>query len=278
MLERVGHLWEEGRISLVELYGAGRAAEVATELLEPLPRTRQAGDARVAIAVLEDQHVLGKRLVAAHLRAGGVALLDLGVGLSAPVLVAQALEARVDVLLVSTLMLRGALKVHDVVRRLRDAGSAMRVVVGGAPFRLDPELYLEVGADACGRSAGDALALVHRLGHLLQHGERHLHRDLPVVLGEHEAPAASRGAHRQAHPTVALRGRPVAHGDAVQPAQDGRLAPAGRLEGGQRLAAAGHDAGRARREQVRRRPDGRGRGQRQDQRRDPRREGVVMGD
>lgn len=163
-LERVGHLWEEGRISLVELYGAGRAAEVATELLEPLPRVRPAGEARVAIAVLEDQHVLGKRLVAAHLRAGGVDLLDLGVGLTAPVLVAQALEARVDVLLVSTLMLRGALKVHDVVRRLRDAGSAMRVVVGGAPFRLDPELYLEVGADACGRSAGDALALVHRLG------------------------------------------------------------------------------------------------------------------
>jgi methanogenic corrinoid protein MtbC1 len=66
------------------------------------------------------------------------------------------------VLLVSTLMLRAALQVRHLVRLLQSAGSPVRVVVGGAPFRLDPGLWKEVGADAMGFTASDALPLLER--------------------------------------------------------------------------------------------------------------------
>jgi methanogenic corrinoid protein MtbC1 len=36
----------------------------------------------------------------------------------------------------------------------------VRIAVGGAPFLLDPELWCEVGADAGGRSAADAVTIL----------------------------------------------------------------------------------------------------------------------
>ena len=84
--------------------------------------------------------------------------------MSAADLAARALAARVDVLMVSTLMLRGALAVAELVRLLRAAGSGVRVVVGGAPFRMDPELWRGVGADACGATAAEAPALARAGG------------------------------------------------------------------------------------------------------------------
>jgi len=46
---------------------------------------------------------------------------------------------------------------------LKARGANIKVVVGGAPFLFDEELWREVGADAMGRSASDAVAIVERL-------------------------------------------------------------------------------------------------------------------
>lgn len=162
-LERVGRGWEAGRVSLSQVYMAGRLAEELMLELLPPGAGAQAGRARLGVAVLEDRHVLGKRLVVAALRAGGHEPVDLGSGLGVAELAARAAEERLDVLLVSTLMLRAALRVRELVATLRARGSQARVLVGGAPFRFDPCLWREVGADACGERASDAPRLVARL-------------------------------------------------------------------------------------------------------------------
>lgn len=53
-------------------------------------------------------------------------------------------------LMLSVLMLRSALDVSRVRAGLRAGGRGVVLVVGGAPFRLDPGLAAEVG----GRSRG----------------------------------------------------------------------------------------------------------------------------
>lgn len=162
-LERVGRGWEAGRVSLSQVYMAGRLAEeVMLELLPP-GAALKAGGPRLGVAVLEDRHVLGKRLVVAALRAGGHEPIDLGSGLGVAELAARTVEERLDVLLVSTLMLRAALRVRDLVAALRARGARARVLVGGAPFRFDPGLWREVGADACGERASEAPRLVAQL-------------------------------------------------------------------------------------------------------------------
>lgn len=157
-LDRVGGAFEAGTASLSQVYMAGRIVEdLAARLLPP---ERAAKGPRVAVAVLEDRHVLGKRMVLAHLRAAGADVRDLGEGLSAAELATRVAGEGAAVVMISTLMLRSALAVADVIAGLRATGSRARVVVGGAPFRLDPGLWRHVGADACGRSAADAPHLI----------------------------------------------------------------------------------------------------------------------
>lgn len=161
-LESIGADWDRGRVALAQVYMAGVICEELLDGLRAPTVEPRPGDPRIAIAVLEDRHMLGKRLVSAVLRASGYRVADLG-RQEAAGLVERCRAERPDVLLISTLMLPSALRVRDVVAGLRELPDRPRVIVGGAPFRLDPDLAAEVGADGSGRTASDALELVRRL-------------------------------------------------------------------------------------------------------------------
>jgi methanogenic corrinoid protein MtbC1 len=138
---------------------SGRICEaLMDELLPPggAPRREQPV---MAIAALEDYHLLGKRLVRSVLRAGGFDLKDYG-RVTVNEAAARAGDDRVRLLLISTLMLPSALQVGQLVRRLKAARCDVKLIVGGAPFLFDAELWREVGADAMGPSASDALGVV----------------------------------------------------------------------------------------------------------------------
>lgn len=164
-LERIGCVWEEGGCALAQIYMSARICEDLVEaLLGPDEATQFAapGHVRLGLAVLEDYHLLGKQIVRTVLRASGWPVSDYG-RQTVDELVARAQRDRVDILLISTLMLPSALRVREVVARLREASPKTRVVVGGAPFRFDPELWREVGADAMGMNAADVIAIIRRL-------------------------------------------------------------------------------------------------------------------
>ena len=159
-LEHIGLAWEVGEISLATLYLSGVLAEEVVSDVLPHSRPAVDGSPQIAIVVLEDHHVLGKRLVLSALRGAGYAVEDYGHGLSAKDVLARCRAERPRVLLVSTLMLPAALKVGALAAGLADQDPRPALFVGGAPFRLDPELSGEVGADAAGHNSADALRLV----------------------------------------------------------------------------------------------------------------------
>ena len=161
-LQRIGEAWEAGDLALAQLYLAGRIAEEVVTAALPATRPFFAGAPPIAIAVLEDHHVLGKRLVLSALRAAGYGVTDYGRGVGVDDLVSRCVVDRPRILLVSTLMLPSALRVRDLAAGLATLDGRPTLLVGGAPFRLDPELWREVGADAGGRNSADAIALVRR--------------------------------------------------------------------------------------------------------------------
>jgi methanogenic corrinoid protein MtbC1 len=164
-LERIGHIWENDGCALSQIYMSGRICEELVDtLLGPVQEIPLAtpGNVRLALTVLEDYHLLGKQIVRTVLRAAGWPVLDYG-RQTVDELVAQVQQDGVDILLISTLMLPAALRVRDVVAQLREVSPRTRIVVGGAPFRFDPDLWQEVGADAMGMNAVDVIAIVHRL-------------------------------------------------------------------------------------------------------------------
>jgi methanogenic corrinoid protein MtbC1 len=160
--DAIGNGWERGDIALSQVYMSARICEELVSAVPELSLPFRPDRPRIAVAALEDYHLLGKRLVLSMLRASGFAPADYGV-LDAPALAARAHADNIDALLVSVLMLRSALHVRDLKTQLVALGSKTRVYVGGAPFRFDPNLWREVGADGWGRTASDAVNLVAQL-------------------------------------------------------------------------------------------------------------------
>jgi methanogenic corrinoid protein MtbC1 len=156
VLERIGAGWERGENALAQVYMAGVICEELVDALLPPRDHRRKDSPRVALAVLDDFHLLGKRLVYSVLRAAGYEVLDLG-RVTPEELLARVREGGIDVVLPSVLMLPSALRVREVADGLPPG---VRLGVGGAPFRLDPKLGHEVGAHAVGATASDALAIL----------------------------------------------------------------------------------------------------------------------
>jgi methanogenic corrinoid protein MtbC1 len=161
-LEGIGAGWQRGDIALSQVYMSGRICEELMDELLPPGDTRRHSQPVMAIATLEDYHLLGKRLVYSVLRAGGFAVQDYG-RLTVDEALARVAADRVRLLLVSTLMLPSALQVRELVRRLKATGRDVKVIVGGAPFLFDDQLWQEVQADAMGRSASEAVPLVEAI-------------------------------------------------------------------------------------------------------------------
>jgi methanogenic corrinoid protein MtbC1 len=162
-LERIGAGWERGTVALSQVYMGGRICEDLIERRLPPGDPQRASQPRLGLAVLADHHVLGMRIVRATLRAAGYEATDYGHGIGARELAERALGDRIEVLLVSTLMLPSALQVKELSTLLRAGDSLAKLVVGGAPFLFDERLWREVGADAMGRCATDAPRIVEEL-------------------------------------------------------------------------------------------------------------------
>lgn len=162
-LEEVGRAWENGDLALSQVYMSSRIAEDLVDKLFPAIETLAPATPIVALCVLEDYHMLGKRMVQSALRASGMAAHDYG-RVTVEEAVERVREDGVRILMVSTLMLRSALRVKALKESLDAEGLDVQLIVGGAPFRFDPELWQEVGADAMGGTATDAVKLVEKAG------------------------------------------------------------------------------------------------------------------
>jgi len=163
VLERIGDGWEDGEVSLSQVYMSGIICEELIEQYIPKYLVSYKDKPKMAIAVLQDHHALGKRIVYSVLRAGGYNLMDFGQGLSVEDLVEKTVAEEIEILLISTLMLPSALKVKKVVEGLREKGSSANIIVGGAPFRLDEHLWQKVKADADGRNGTEVIKIIGTL-------------------------------------------------------------------------------------------------------------------
>lgn len=160
-LEQIGLAWETGNVALSQVYMSGRFCEELVERVLPPSDPDRKHQPRSAIVVLSDYHMLGKRIVYSVMRASGFELFDYG-RMDVDELVERALADKVRVLMISVLILPSALNVREVCARLKAADAGIKVIVGGAPFHFDAQLWQEVGADAMGHSAADAVSIVGR--------------------------------------------------------------------------------------------------------------------
>jgi methylmalonyl-CoA mutase cobalamin-binding domain/chain len=167
VLEKIGLGWENGEYSLSQVYMSGRICEEMVDLILPPSDPSRIMQPKMAIVTFEDYHILGKRIVYSALRASGFEISNFG-QMQSDELVERTTQEKVKILLISTLMLPSALHIKQLITRLKEKGNQIKVIVGGAPFNFDSQLWHEVGADGYGASAPEAVKTVRRmLGELL---------------------------------------------------------------------------------------------------------------
>lgn len=142
------------------------AAEVTEEMINKLKKPPEI-IGRVVIGTAQgDLHTLGKRIVIGSLKARLIDVIDLGVNVPPEWFVDEAVNHEAQVIGISAMMVhtaRGENGCKAVRRILKERGleNKIKIVVGGAPYRFDPELYRRVGADAWaddGITAGKVIA------------------------------------------------------------------------------------------------------------------------
>lgn len=161
-LESIGDGWEQGKVALSQVYMAARICEEIIEATLPGTGPNVTCQPLMAIALLEDYHALGKFIVSSSLKASGFDVVDYG-RIEATELVDRVIEDNIQILLISTLMLPAAIRVQAVRDGLLQKNAKVKIIVGGAPFRFDDQLWQEVGADAMGKNSADAITIVQKM-------------------------------------------------------------------------------------------------------------------
>jgi len=159
VLADIGEKWRKGELALSQIY---LSAKVTDDILSEMLNTSSSDlrqDQGIATVCLEDYHLLGIHVVKMVLRSGGYEVLDYG-RMELNDLVERVCSDNVRYLLVSTLMLRSALRVQQLREMLEARGCYVCIIVGGAPFRFDASLCSRVRADFTSTTASEALKYI----------------------------------------------------------------------------------------------------------------------
>jgi methanogenic corrinoid protein MtbC1 len=153
--------------NLAQHFMTSQIAMEATEEMLGRFRTKPAVVGRAVIGTAQgDLHSLGKRIVMGCLRSFMVEAADLGVNVAPERFVEEAVALDARVIGISAMMVHtargenGCLKVRQILRE-RGLEDRIKIVVGGAPYRYDSDLYKIVQADAWaedGVTAGKIIA------------------------------------------------------------------------------------------------------------------------
>jgi len=171
-LYEVGRLWEAGAIRVAEEHRASAIARQTCDALYHLLMPFKLGKGRAVIACsVNEAHDLGGRILADLLAGDGWDVDFLGADSSEEDLLRLLRSCRPHVLGLSLAMPFNLLQARRLIERARGEPGfrGSRVIVGGAVFRSDPDLWRALGADGHAASAGEALRLLDGWWGEMQH-------------------------------------------------------------------------------------------------------------
>jgi len=166
-LLNVGNKWAKGEAFITEVMLSANAFKAGLDILEP--KLTQKGKhletiGTVVIGTVQgDIHDIGKSIVAAMLKATGFEVQDLGVDVPSEKFIEAVQKHQPHILGMSALLTTSMLEQKKVIDALREAGlrDRVKVILGGAP--VSKAWAEEVGADAYGEDAFEAVTKVKQL-------------------------------------------------------------------------------------------------------------------
>lgn len=179
VLERIGRMWQDvGEFSLAQAYVAAKVAEDALAKMlsdrDSIAKEMVSKGPLVIGNVEDDYHPMGKKMVVAFLRISGWETYDLGIDVLPEEFVDKALDVGARVIGASAMMYTTAMNIQKLREEIDKRGLTrhLKLAVGGAVFKLRPDLVEEVGADGTAENAINAATLMAELWNIsLRNGE-----------------------------------------------------------------------------------------------------------
>ncbi len=179
-MQEIGRLYEEGEYFIAELMEAAEIFKEAMKRLKPLLQEearRRGGGSKLRIVigtVKGDIHDIGKSLVATMLEAAGYEVIDLGVDVPPEKFVEAVKKYKPRVLAMSALLTSTAKRMREVIDLLEKEGlrDKVYIIVGGAA--VTPGFAEEIGADAYGGTAVDAVNIVKNISRRGKQGNQEI--------------------------------------------------------------------------------------------------------
>lgn len=161
----IGRLWQMNQISVAQEHYCTAATQLIMSQLYPyIFATERIGRQLVATCVGGELHEIGIRMVADFFEMEGWDTYYLGANTPTESIVRTVAERDADVLGVSATMTFHVSAVAALIANVRasEAGKAVKILVGGYPFNVAPNLWRQVGADGCAHDAQEAIGLANR--------------------------------------------------------------------------------------------------------------------
>jgi len=162
----IGRLWQTNRISVAQEHLCTAATQLIMSQLYPqIFAAEPVHGALVATCVAGDLHEIGLRMVADFLQMDGWDTHYLGANVPTTDVVRTLADTGATRMAISATMTFHLGEVESLIAEVRKLplGDEIRIMVGGYPFLLDPQLWKKVGADGCGRNAQESVNLVRHL-------------------------------------------------------------------------------------------------------------------
>jgi corrinoid protein of di/trimethylamine methyltransferase len=161
----VGDKYESKEYFLPEVLLSADAMYAGLNVLLPLiPKSETKAKGTVVLGVVEgDVHDIGKNIVKAMLMAAGYEVVDLGRDVPSKDFVQSAEKEKAHVIAMSTLMTPTLLSMKEVEDKLKDVGlkDKVKTIIGGGT--VTEEWRREIGSDAYGKDAMEAIDKVKML-------------------------------------------------------------------------------------------------------------------
>jgi corrinoid protein of di/trimethylamine methyltransferase len=166
-INKIGDDFAEEIVFLPELIMAADVMKAGMKILDE--KIKAGGNERKSLGkivlgtIKGDIHDIGKSVVGAVLQANGFDVVDLGIDVDEDTYIQAVIENNADCLGMSTLLTLPLLKMGEVIEKMKEKGlrRTVKVIVGGCP--VTQEFADEIGADAVGFDAKDAVKKVKRL-------------------------------------------------------------------------------------------------------------------
>lgn len=156
----IGRLWQVNQITVAQEHYCTAATQVVMSQLYPLVfATPRIGRTLVATCVAGDLHEIGARMIADFLEMEGWDTFYLGANAPTADVVSTVRDRRADLLAISATMTAYVGEVRALIAAVRSdvATAGVKILVGGSPFNVAPDLWRQVGADAVAADAASAV-------------------------------------------------------------------------------------------------------------------------